>query len=29
MIFPRAIGHCEVFNDVTEDEIAYGVDALL
>jgi 3-dehydroquinate synthase len=29
MVFPRAIGHCEVFNDVTEDEIAYGVDALL
>jgi len=29
MVFPRAIGRCEVFNDVTEDEIAYGVDALL
>jgi 3-dehydroquinate synthase len=29
MIFPRAIGHCEVFSDVTEDEIAFGVDALL
>ena len=29
MIFPRAIGHCEVFSDVSEDEIAYGVDALL
>ncbi|HXH40318.1 MAG TPA: 3-dehydroquinate synthase, partial [Thermoanaerobaculia bacterium] len=29
MVFPRAIGSCEVFADVTEDEIAYGVDALL
>jgi 3-dehydroquinate synthase len=29
MIFPRAIGSCEVFVDVAEDEIAYGVDALL
>jgi 3-dehydroquinate synthase len=29
MVFPRAIGSCEVFTDVTEDEIAYGVDALL
>jgi 3-dehydroquinate synthase len=29
MIFPRAIGRCEVFTDVTEDEIAYGVDAVL
>lgn len=29
MVFPRGIGTCEVFSDVTEDEIAYGVDALL
>jgi 3-dehydroquinate synthase len=29
MVFPRTIGTCEVFVDVTEDEIAYGVDALL
>ena len=29
MVFPRGIGSCEVFADVTEDEIAYGVDALL
>jgi 3-dehydroquinate synthase len=29
MVFPRAIGSCEVFVDVAEEEIAYGVDALL
>jgi 3-dehydroquinate synthase len=29
MVFPRAIGRCEVFTDVTEEEIAFGVDALL
>jgi 3-dehydroquinate synthase len=29
MVFPRAIGTCEVFADVGEDEIAYGVDSLL
>jgi 3-dehydroquinate synthetase len=29
MVFPRAIGSCEVFVDVTEEEIAYGVDALV
>jgi 3-dehydroquinate synthase len=29
MVFPRSIGSCEVFTDVTEDEIAYGVDAVL
>jgi 3-dehydroquinate synthase len=29
MVFPRAIGTCEVFSDVTEDEIAFGVDAIL
>jgi len=29
MVFPRAIGKCEVFTDITEEEIAYGVDAAL
>jgi 3-dehydroquinate synthase len=29
MVFPRAIGSCEVFVDVAEDEIGYGVDAVL
>jgi len=29
MVFPRAIGRCDVFSDVTEGEIAYGVDAVL
>ena len=29
MVFPRTIGHCEVFSDVSEEEIAYGVDAVL
>jgi 3-dehydroquinate synthase len=29
MVFPRTIGTCEVFADVTEVEIAYGVDAVL
>jgi len=29
MVFPRAIGTCEVFVDVTEEEIAYGVDAVM
>lgn len=29
MVFPRAIGSCEVFPDVTEEEIAFGVDAIL
>jgi 3-dehydroquinate synthase len=29
MVFPRAIGKCEVFADVTEAEIAYGIDAVL
>jgi 3-dehydroquinate synthase len=29
MVFPRAIGRCEVFSDVTEDEIAYGIDAVV
>ncbi|MGH9418500.1 MAG: 3-dehydroquinate synthase family protein, partial [Thermoanaerobaculia bacterium] len=28
MVFPRAIGSCEVFADVTEEEIAYGIDAV-
>jgi 3-dehydroquinate synthase len=29
MVFPRAIGTCEVFSDVTEGEIAFGLDAIL
>jgi 3-dehydroquinate synthase len=29
MVFPRTIGTCEVFADVTEVEIAYGVDTVL
>jgi 3-dehydroquinate synthase len=29
MVFPRAIGSCEVFADVTEEEIGYGIDAVL
>ncbi|HXH91593.1 MAG TPA: 3-dehydroquinate synthase, partial [Thermoanaerobaculia bacterium] len=29
MVFPRAIGTCEVFADITEAEIAFGVDAIL
>jgi 3-dehydroquinate synthetase len=29
MVFPRGIGTCEVFTDVTEDEIAFGVDAIV
>jgi 3-dehydroquinate synthase len=29
MVFPRVIGRCDVFADVTEAEIAYGVDAIL
>jgi 3-dehydroquinate synthase len=29
MVFPRSIGSCEVFVNVTEEEIAYGVDAML
>jgi 3-dehydroquinate synthase len=29
MVFPRAIGTCEVFSDITEAEIAFGVDAVL
>jgi 3-dehydroquinate synthase len=29
MVFPRTIGRCEVFTDVTDVEIAYGVDSLL
>lgn len=29
MVFPRLIGRCDVFTDVTEAEIAYGVDAIL
>ena len=29
MVFPRGIGTCEVFADVTEEEIAFGVDAIV
>jgi len=29
MVFPRAIGHCQVFDDVTEEEIAFGIAAVL
>ncbi len=29
MVFPRAIGRCEVFSDITEEEIAYGVEAVI
>ncbi|MEA2239629.1 MAG: 3-dehydroquinate synthase [Thermoanaerobaculia bacterium] len=29
MVFPHAIGSCDVFSDVTEAEIAFGVDAIL
>jgi 3-dehydroquinate synthase len=29
MVFPRRVGDCVVVNDVTADEVAYGVDAVL
>ncbi len=29
MVFPRTIGSCEVFSDVTAEEIAYGIGAVL
>ena len=29
MVFPKRVGECVVVNDVTADEIAYGVDAVL
>jgi 3-dehydroquinate synthase len=29
MVFPRRVGECIVVNDVTTDELRYGVDALL
>lgn len=29
MVFPRQVGECVVVSDVTEDEIAFGVDATL
>jgi 3-dehydroquinate synthase len=29
MVFPRRVGDCIVVSDVTADEIAYGVDAVL
>jgi 3-dehydroquinate synthase len=28
MVFPRRVGECVVVSDVTEDEIAYGIDAV-
>jgi 3-dehydroquinate synthetase len=29
MVFPRRVGECVVVSDVTEDEIAFGIDAAL
>ena len=29
MVLPRAIGDCVIVEDVTEEEVAFGVDALL
>jgi len=29
MVFPRHVGECVVVSDVTEDEIAFGIDAIL
>jgi 3-dehydroquinate synthase len=29
MVFPRSVGDCVVVADVTEDEIAFGIDAVL
>ena len=29
MVFPRRVGECVVCNDVTAEEIAYGIDAVL
>jgi 3-dehydroquinate synthase len=29
MVFPRRVGECVVVSDVTEDEIAFGIDAVL
>ena len=29
MVFPRRVGECVVASDVTEDEIAYGIDSVL
>src|SRR5438270_1783173 len=29
MVLPRAIGACEIVSDVAEEEIAYGIDAVL
>ncbi|HEV7766005.1 MAG TPA: 3-dehydroquinate synthase, partial [Thermoanaerobaculia bacterium] len=28
MVFPRRVGECVVVSDVTEEEIAFGIDAL-
>jgi 3-dehydroquinate synthase len=29
MVLPTRIGHCDIVSDVTEEEIAYGIDAAL
>ena len=29
MVFPRRVGECVVVSDVTEDDIAFGIDAIL
>ena len=29
MVFPRRVGECVVVNDVTEEEVAFGIDAVL
>jgi hypothetical protein len=29
MVFPKRVGECVVASDVTADEVAFGVDALL
>lgn len=29
MVFPKRVGECVVVSDVTEEEVAYGIDALL
>ena len=29
MVFPRRVGDCVVVSDVTAEEVAYGVDAVL
>jgi 3-dehydroquinate synthetase len=29
MVFPRRVGECVVVSDVTEEEIAFGIDSVL